>query len=80
MNLRRLAWWLYPVGIAVLVASVIWALHLPPRLLMCADHSQDGGVDCVYGSVVEQRIATIGVGLAIALSICGAAFVTRHET
>jgi hypothetical protein len=76
---RRLTWWLYPIGLMVLVGSVLWAMHLPARLVMCADHAADGGVTCFYGDVVGRRIATIGVGLAIAVSICGLTFMARRS-
>jgi hypothetical protein len=70
----------YPVGLAILIGSIIRAMHLPARLIMCADHAQDGGVECSYGDVAGRRIATIGVGLAVATLICGLTFVMRRES
>lgn len=75
---RRLIWWLYPVGLTVVVGSFLWAMHMPARLIMCADHAQDGGTTCFYGDVVGRRIAAIGVGLMLAISIWGLTFVARH--
>ena len=76
----RFTWWLYPAGLAVLIGSILWAMHLPARLLMCAGDTQDGGTTCFYGDIVGRRIAAVGIGLAIATSIWGLTFVARPDT
>jgi len=64
---------------AVLLAAILRALHVAPRLLGCADHASDGGMTCFYGDVAGQRIATVGIGVAITALIWGLTFIARRD-
>jgi hypothetical protein len=76
---KRPGRWVYALGVAAFLGSVIWAMRLHPMIRACADHSQDGGLTCTYQSLTGPRVAVILMGVVVGGLICGFTYLARRE-